>query len=115
MFIATVVVSVVLALALAGSAFATFTRQAALVAGFDKANVPHSWYPMLGALKLAGAVGLVVGLWVPAIGIAAAACLVAYFAGALSFHIRAGDSAIQPPVALGLLSLATLILRVASA
>lgn len=64
-------------------------------AGFVLANsaevgVPRSWLPALGALKLAGAVGLVVGLaGLPALGIAAAAGLVLFFVGAVVTHLRA--------------------------
>ncbi|WP_246083539.1 DoxX family protein [Nonomuraea diastatica] len=40
---------------------------------------PRSWWPWLGAAKAAGAAGLLVGLFVPVIGVMAAICLVAYF------------------------------------
>lgn len=45
-----------------------------------------SW---LGAAKAAGAAGLLAGLFVPAIGVAAGAGLVLYFAGAVVTVIRA--------------------------
>ena len=35
-----------------------------------------------------GALGLLVGIWVPIIGIAAAACLALYFLGAVIAHVR---------------------------
>ena len=64
-------------------------------AGFVLANsaevgVPRSWLPALGAIKLAGAAGLVMGLVGPqALGIAAAAGLVMFFVGAVVTHLRA--------------------------
>lgn len=64
-------------------------------AGFVLANsaevhVPRSWLPMLGTVKLAGAIGLLVGLVaLPAIGIAAAMGLLLFFIGALIAHVRA--------------------------
>ncbi|MFY9767672.1 MAG: DoxX family protein [Mycobacterium sp.] len=64
-------------------------------AGFVLANsaevhVPRSWLPMLGTVKLAGAIGLLVGLVaLPAIGIAAATGLLLFFIGALIAHVRA--------------------------
>jgi hypothetical protein len=64
-------------------------------AGFVLANsaevhVPRSWLPMLGTVKLAGAIGLLVGLVaLPAIGIAAATGLQLFFIGALIAHVRA--------------------------
>lgn len=64
-------------------------------AGFVLANsaevhVPRSWLPMLGTVKLAGAIGLLVGLVaLPAIGIAAAMGLLLFFIGALIAHVKA--------------------------
>jgi hypothetical protein len=64
-------------------------------AGFVLANsaevrVPRSWLPALGAVKLAGAAGLIVGLMgLPALGIAAAVGLVLFFVGAVITHLRA--------------------------
>jgi hypothetical protein len=52
-------------------------------------GVPLSWVSRLGAIKAAGAAGLLVGLAVPAIGIAAAIGLVLYYLGAVTTVIRA--------------------------
>jgi hypothetical protein len=52
-------------------------------------EVPRSWWPWLGAAKAAGAVGLLVGLAVPAIGVVAAIGLVLYFTGAVITVARA--------------------------
>ncbi|MFE3455133.1 DoxX family protein [Nonomuraea sp. NPDC059194] len=52
-------------------------------------GVPQSWWPWLAAAKAAGAVGLLVGLAVPAIGIAAGVGLILYFAGAVITVLRA--------------------------
>src|SRR5437879_2380298 len=47
--------------------------------------------PLLAACEFAGAVGRVVGIWWPLIGIAAGIGLVLYFVGAIVFHLRVGD------------------------
>jgi DoxX-like family len=53
-------------------------------------GVSTRWLPVLGALKVAGAVGLLLGLLgVRPIGIAAALGLVAFFIGAVATHVRA--------------------------
>ncbi|MEV0234083.1 DoxX family protein [Nonomuraea sp. NPDC050786] len=52
-------------------------------------GVPQSWWPWLGAAKAAGAIGLLAGLAVPAIGVAAAIGLILYFAGAVLTVLRA--------------------------
>jgi hypothetical protein len=51
-------------------------------------GVPPSWWPWLGAAKAAGAAGLLVGLFMPVIGVMAAIGLVLYFIGALATVMR---------------------------
>jgi hypothetical protein len=114
-FVATIIVSAVLALALTASAAGKATRQAAIVDGITGVGVPERRVPLLAIPLLAGAVGLVVGLWVEPIGIAAAACLVLYFVLAVGAHLRARDPNFAPPAALGLISVAALVLRALSA
>ncbi|MFI7680050.1 DoxX family protein [Actinophytocola sp. NPDC049390] len=51
-------------------------------------DLPSAWVPALGALKAAGAAGLLLGLvGVPLIGTAAAAGLVLFFVGAVGIHV----------------------------
>jgi hypothetical protein len=52
-------------------------------------GIPSSWLPWLGTAKAAGAVGLVVGLFVPVIGVMAGIGLVLYFIGAVITVLRA--------------------------
>jgi hypothetical protein len=115
MFIGYVIVAVLLALASAGSAFATFTRQPQVVSGMTKVGVPDSWLPRLATAKAAGALGLLAGLLVAPLGIAAAVGLVLYFAGAVISHLRVKDPAVAPVVVLTVLAAAALVLRIASA
>ena len=46
---------------------------------------------MFGALKAAGALGLLVGIRVPLIGIATAVGLILFFVGAIIIHLRGRD------------------------
>lgn len=88
---ASIVVVGFTAAATATIAVADFIPAQFVLANSAQVGVPRSWLPMLGALKLAGGIGLVAGLLgVPVIGIAAAAGLVAFFVGAVATHIRAG-------------------------
>jgi hypothetical protein len=48
---------------------------------------------VLGLLEIAGALGLVVGIWVTPLGIAAAIGLALYFLGAVLAHVRKKDKA----------------------
>ena len=49
------------------------------------------YFPLLAACEFAGALGLVLGIWWPLIGIAAGIGLVLYFVGAVVSHLRVGD------------------------
>ena len=62
----------------------------------DRLRIPRSWMRPLGTLLAAGAVGLLVGLAVPALGTLAAAGLVLYFLGAFGAHLRARDYQVGP-------------------
>jgi DoxX-like family len=58
----------------------------------DRVRVPQRYMVPFGVLLAGGAIGLLSGLVVPAIGAAAAIGLIAYFIGALSAHLRARDA-----------------------
>ena len=81
--IATIVAN--LSIALADFASAKFVLNNSAEVG-----VSTRWLPMLGALKAAGAAGLLLGLLaVRPIGIAAALGLVVFFISAVAAHVRA--------------------------
>jgi len=84
-----VVVTVITAAVTAAIAIPDLIPAGFVLANSAKVHVPRSWLPMLGTLKLAGALGLLVGLGLPVIGIAAATGLVLYFIGAVIAHLRA--------------------------
>ncbi|MGW0465096.1 DoxX family protein [Streptomyces sp. NPDC003027] len=115
MFIAHAVVATILALTISASAFLSFTRNPQVVESMTKVGVPDSWLPWLGTAKAAGAIGLLAGLVVAPLGVAAATGVALYFVGAVITHIRAKDYAMAPAVALTLVAAAALILRIASA
>ncbi|MER7604839.1 DoxX family protein [Nocardioides sp. NPDC127503] len=115
MFIAYIVVSSLLALVCLASGTAKVTRQQALVEQMGGLGVAAKHVPVLGALLILGAIGLIVGNWVGALGVAAAGALALYFIGAIITHLRAGDAkGSVPTVALALVSVVALVLRVLS-
>jgi hypothetical protein len=79
-----------------------------------KANVSESWITTLGILKGASALGLLIGIGVPLIGIASATGLVVFFVGAIITHLRARDYSFGLAVVFLLLAVAALVLRLAS-
>jgi hypothetical protein len=85
-----IVVTVTTALVTAAIAVADLIPAGFVLANSVEVGVPRSWLPALGAVKLAGAAGLVVGLLgMRALGIAAAVGLVLFFVGAVVTHLRA--------------------------
>jgi hypothetical protein len=71
------------------SAFSVYAHKAWVVDNLADYGVPRSWWVWLGTAKALGAAGLVVGLWVPDVGVAAAAGLALYFVGAVVTVLRA--------------------------
>ena len=57
----------------------------------ETVGVPLKYFPLLATCEFAGALGLVVGIWVALIGVAAGIGLVLYFVGAVVSHLRVGD------------------------
>ncbi|MEU8900420.1 DoxX family protein [Nocardia sp. NPDC048505] len=89
MNIAFVVVTVLAALWVGFSAVSTFTRAAWVVEPLADYGVPRAWWPGLATVKTAGALGMLAGLFVPALGVAAAIGLIVYFLGAVATVLRA--------------------------
>ena len=79
-------------------------------------GVPLKYFSLLAACELAGALGLVLGIWWPSIGVASSIGLVLYFVGATVSHLRVGDvkgigpAAFMLAVAAGALALRILTL-----
>jgi hypothetical protein len=109
------IVTIAAALWVGFSGFATLTGASWVVDNLADYGVPRSWWPWLGTAKAAGAIGLLVGLAAPAVGVAASAALVLYFVGAVIVVIRAGSYShipfpltyLVPVIAAGVLGYAT--------
>jgi hypothetical protein len=117
MFIALVVTTALLALICLNSAVMKLRKHEQVVAVIGATvGVPASYFPALAALEIAGAVGIVAGLWLEPLGIAAAAGLTAYFIGAVGGHLRVRDfKNLVMPLPPLVLSVAVLVLRIATA
>ncbi|MER6734186.1 DoxX family protein [Streptomyces puniciscabiei] len=90
MDIVSVTVSCVAVLANVGIAAADLAKAPFVLANSAEVGVPSAWIPALALLKAAGAAGLLLGLLgARPLGIAAAAGLVLFYAGAVIAHVRA--------------------------
>ena len=114
MFTAYIAITIFTAAANTYAAIVDFRRPQWVVDNITKWGGSHSWLFPLGALKAAGGLGLLVGIGVPPIGIAAAIGLVLFFVGAIAAVIRARWYSHLPwPSTYLLLAVGSLVLRVA--
>ncbi|MFF9453284.1 DoxX family protein [Streptomyces flaveolus] len=115
MFITYVIVSSLMSVVLVASAGAKFTRPKRLVDQMSTLGLSYGMLPFLGVAQIAGAGGLIMGLWWGLIGIAAAVGLTLYFIGAVAAHLRVSDYKGAPPAAvLTSVAIVLILLRVAA-
>lgn len=115
MFSAYVIVTVIGAGVNAWAAYVDFARAEWVIANMKSYDIPRSWLFWLGVLKGAGAVGLLFGIRVPFIGVAASLGLVVYFVGAIATVVWSKwYSHLRFPAAFLLLAAASLALRLAT-
>ncbi|MFJ8957748.1 DoxX family protein [Lentzea sp. NPDC102401] len=117
MFIATLVLSALLAVAFLGAGVSKVMKVPAMVAAAETHGFTADGYRNIGLLEVAGAAGLLIGLWWAPLGIAAALGLTLLMAGAVIVHVRAKDKVAEtvPAVVLTLLAGAALVLRIVTA
>jgi Na+-translocating ferredoxin:NAD+ oxidoreductase RnfE subunit len=116
MFVAYAVIAILLAPALVMSAYTKLARNERVVQTFTgQLGVPLGLYPVMAACEIAGAAGLIIGLWYGPLGIAAAVGLVLYFVGAVFTHLRKRDfKGVRSPVLILVIAAVAVTLRVAT-
>jgi len=115
MSIAILVLSALLAVAFLGSGALKLVGAKQSLQMRDQLRVGAQLWRVVGALEVAGALGLAAGFVVPVLGIAAAAALALLMVGGIVAHARAQDLRNAGPAALlVVLAVATVVLRVAS-
>jgi hypothetical protein len=117
MFIAAAVLAGLLAVLFASAGVDKFTGAQRQVDTAAKLGIPWRRYRLIGVPEVAASVGLLAGLVIAPIGVAAAIGLVLLMTGALAFRVRVHDAT---PFLVGdgmfiVLAAATAILRIASA
>ena len=100
MFVTLIVLSILLVVVLVGSAGANLAKAAPIMEQMSTVGVPPRALPLLAAVEIAGAVGLIVGFFWWPIGVAAAIGVVLYFVGAVVAHLRVRDVKNVAPAAL---------------
>ncbi|MBX6324866.1 MAG: DoxX family protein [Chthoniobacterales bacterium] len=114
MFTLYILVTILAAAANLYAAANDFLRPQWILDNIARCGGRPSWLLPLGTLKGAGALGLLVGVFVPSIGIAAALGLVLFFIGAIAVVVRVRWYSHLPwPAAYLLLAIGSLALRTA--
>jgi hypothetical protein len=114
MFIIYVIVTIATAAANAFAAVVDFRHPQWVIDNITRWGGSDSWLSKLGALKAAGALGLLVGIGAPLIGVAAAIGLILFFVGAIVVVTRARWYSHLPwPATYLLLAVGSLALRLA--
>jgi hypothetical protein len=115
MFLATVIVSILLAALLAFAAIRKLSHREGVVRTYLRVGVPEDKLDYLATILLAAAAGLILGLFWAPIGVAAGAGVICYFLVAIAAHIRADDASNLPtPVAIAVIAAVALTLRIAT-
>jgi DoxX-like family len=116
MFIALVIASVLLALLCAISASGKLLKKEQIVEIISGVvGVPVRYFPLMGGFLLLAGAGVLIGLWLEALGVIAAAALVLYFLGAIAGHLRVRDMKnLAMPLPPLVLSIVVLVLRLAT-
>jgi DoxX-like family len=113
MFILAAVVSALLAAAMALTAVRKANPDKTSIALRDRLGVAPWLWTAVGVPEALAALGLVVGLWWAALGVAAAVGVVLLMAGAVALHLRARylGAALVAPASIGVVAVAAAVLR----
>ena len=93
MLIAADALSGLLVFVFLGASFGKLTQAKAQVATAERLHIPWDHYRLIGIPELAASVGLVVGLAIAPLGVAAAIGLALLMSGAAAIRLRVGDAA----------------------
>ena len=109
-----IIVSIFLGVAVTFSAFGKIKRIPSAVEAIARVGVKEKQYNQLATLELLGSLGLLIGIWIKAIGVAASIGIALYFLGAIASHARIKDSLAKmfPALFLFLISAANLYLQI---
>ena len=101
MHVAFIVVSILLALEMAGAGVPKLLQLSAVRGNAEHLGVSVGLHRMIGVAEVAAAVGLGIGIAYPPMAVVTAAAVCLLMCGAVGYHIKAGDKlAIMLPAVL---------------
>src|SRR5258708_38709799 len=111
MFVAAAIVSSLLAAVLLVAGRGKLVKDPQQLKTMSTVGFPEDKLWLLATAEIAGAVGVVAGLFWWPIGVAAAAGVILYFLGAIGAHFRVRDHNFTPALVLLLAAVSALVLR----
>ena len=106
MTISLIIFGALLAFAAIGSAISKLVKVPDVMTAMASVGVKPNQVPVLALLEIAGGLGVIVGIWKPALGTLASICLIGYFAGALFAHMKKKHKVADFGAALGIFIIA---------
>ena len=108
-----IIVGTLLCVAVTISAIGKLRGMPQVVAQLTHVGLTPGQIRALGFVMLLGVAGIIVGIWVPMIGVLASLGLALYFAGGVIAHLRVKDPLkdAAPALGLGVISLVLLVLQ----
>jgi uncharacterized membrane protein YphA (DoxX/SURF4 family) len=106
MTISLIIFGSLLSFAAIGSAISKLVKVPDVMTAMDSVGVKPNQVPVLALLEIAGGLGVIAGIWKPALGTLASVCLIGYFAGALVAHMKKKHKVADFGAALGILIIA---------
>jgi len=97
-----------LAFAAIGSAVSKLKKVPDVMTAMASVGVKPHQIPVLAYLEIAGGLGIIVGIWIPVLGVLSAICLALYFAGALLTHFKKKHGPADFGAALGIFIIAVI-------
>jgi DoxX-like family len=114
--VAYTVIVIVLALLALAAAAAQLARVKAILDSLIHVGLSERIIPLLAACLIAGGLGLLIGLWYPLLGLAAAVGLVLFFVAATIAHLRKSDfKGLPAPLTMLILAVSAVSLQVLNA
>ena len=115
MFVATVVLTIVLAAVFLGAGIPKILGTKTSLRMRDQLQIKPQLYRVVGFLEIAAVAGLLIGLFVPVLSVAAAGGLALLMIGAIVTYIRAGEAKGSLPAAvLFVATVAAAVVRILS-
>ena len=89
-----------------GSAISKLVKVPDVMTAMASVGVKPNQVPALALLEIAGGLGVIAGIWKPALGTLASVCLIGYFTGALVAHMKKKHKVADFAAALGIFIIA---------